>query len=54
MLEWDVTSLVRLWANGTLRNNGLRIDTADSIFLFESRESLNRNLRPALIIRPLA
>lgn len=49
-MEWDVTHLVRLWVNGKLRNNGLRIDTAYGLFLFESRESLFKNMCPELII----
>lgn len=50
MMEWDITTLVRNWANRTLPNYGLRIDTSDGIFLFESRESMEINLRPTLII----
>lgn len=50
MIEWDVTELVRLWASGKLKNNGLRIDVSDGIFLFESRESVFRDLRPTLIL----
>lgn len=50
MMEWDVTDLVRLWANGTLRNYGLRLDAGDNIFLFESRESPFAQMHPQLIV----
>lgn len=50
MMEWDITELVRLWASRRLANNGLRLDTSNGIFLFESREGLNKNVRPSIIL----
>ena len=50
MMEWDVTELVRLWTNGNLENFGLRLNTDDGIFLFESRESSYAKMHPQLII----
>ena len=50
LMEWDVTQLVKLWASGTIANNGLRIDTASGIFFYESRESDFPEMQPTLII----
>lgn len=52
-INFDVTSLVQAWADGTLPNHGLalKITQGDWIeYLFASSESADENLRPTLII----
>ncbi|MCS6851669.1 MAG: DNRLRE domain-containing protein [Gemmataceae bacterium] len=51
-VEWDVTSLVKEWQNGTYPSQGffLRLVKGKGAFDFASRESANADQRPQLVL----